>query len=162
MNKDLATFLKFTPFFGGISNDIINKMIRLSKEQTIDAGDNFFIEGDQAQSMFVLIKGSVEVFKTWEGRKYPIATMYQGDCFGEMSIIDHCSRSATVIALEKCEILEIGIESFAAIYKDDLKQYTMLQMNIGRELSRRLREANDLLFRLKVTEKFEKPSILSH
>ena len=156
MKKDLVAFLKFTPFFGGISTDVIEHMIALAKHSTVEKGDYFFKEHDQAQSMFVLVSGAVEVYKTWEGKKHVIAHMHQGDCFGEMSVIDHCRRSATVVAIEKCEILEIGVDSFAAIYQTDLKQYTMLQMNIGREVSRRLREANELLFRLKVEKENQK------
>ena len=152
MKKGLTTFLLFTPFFGGISKHIVERIISLSKHSTIAEGGLFFNENDQAQSMFVLLSGAVKVYKTYEGRQYPITDLHQGDCFGEMSIIDHCRRSATVVALEDCEILEIGVNSFAAIYEEDLKQYTMLQMNIGREVSRRLREANELLFKLKVKQ----------
>lgn len=150
MKKDLATFLLFTPFFGGISKDAVERILSLSRHATIEKGDLFFNEDDQANSMFVLLSGSVDVYKTWQGEQYSIAQLHQGDCFGEMSVIDHCLRSATVEALEDCEILEVGMESFAAIYEHDLKQYTMLQMNIGREVSRRLREANKLLFELRV------------
>jgi len=163
MKKDLVTFLKFTPFFGGISTDVIERIISLAKHEIIKKDECFFQEHDQAQSMFVLLSGAVEVYKTWEGRQHTIAYMHQGDCFGEMSVIDHCRRSATVIALEDCEILEIGMASFSAIYQEDLKQYTMLQMNIGREVSRRLREANELLFQLKINqEQVEKSSEAQH
>lgn len=150
MNNDLVTFLQFTPFFGGVNKAVVEQIISLSTHKTIPKGEILFNENDEAQSMFVLLSGAVDVYKTWKGHQYSITQLHQGDCFGEMSIIDHCRRSATVVALEDCEILEIGIDSFAAIYEDDLKQYTMLQMNIGREISRRLREANELLFELKV------------
>jgi len=152
MKKDFVTFLKFTPFFGGISIDAIEKIIMLAKHRKFKGGGLFFNENDQANSMFVLLSGTVEVYKTLDGRRYSITHLHQGDCFGEMSVIDHCRRSAGVVALEECDVLEIGMESFAALYQDDLKQYTMLQMNIGREVSRRLREANELLFKMKVEQ----------
>lgn len=150
MKSDLVSFLLFTPFFGGISKNTIERIITLSERRIVSTGEIIFNENDQAKSMFVLLSGSVEVYKTWQGKHYSIAELHQGDCLGEMSVIDHCQRSATVKALKACEVLEIGMESFADIYKQDLKQYTMLQMNIGREVSRRLREANKLLFELKV------------
>ncbi|MDH5256761.1 MAG: cyclic nucleotide-binding domain-containing protein [Gammaproteobacteria bacterium] len=158
MKKDLVTFLMFTPFFGGISKGTVERIISLSKHGIIHKGELFFNEHDQANSMFVLLSGAVEVYKTWNNRQYPVTYLHQGDCFGEMSVIDHCQRSASVLALEDCEILEIGMESFAAIYEEDIKQYTMLQMNIGREVSRRLREANELLFQLKVEQEQKEKS----
>jgi len=150
MKTDLANFLLFTPFFGGINQETVERILALSKHGVISKGELFFNENDQANSMFVLLSGVVDVYKTWEGKQYSITQLHQGDCFGEMAVMDHCLRSASVVALEDCETLEIGMESFTAIYRSDLKQYSMLQMNIGREISRRLREANELLFELKV------------
>jgi len=152
MKKDLVTFLLFTPFFGGVSKSAIERILSLSTHKIIAKDQLFFNENDQANSMFVLLSGSVDVYKTWQGKQYTIAELNQGDCFGEMSVIDHCQRSASVKAREACEVLEIGMESFAALYKEDLKQYAILQMNIGREVSRRLREANKLLFEIYVRD----------
>ncbi len=152
MKKDLIAFLTFTPFFGGISVEVVQLVLDLAQRYSIKKNEHFFYENDQAQSMFVLLSGTVNVYKTWQGHQHHITHMHQGDCFGEMAIVDHCRRSASVLALEDCEVIEIGLESFTAVYNLDLKQYTMLQMNIGREISRRLREANELLFQLRLQQ----------
>jgi CRP-like cAMP-binding protein len=76
--------------------------------------------------------------------------MGQGDCFGEMALIDFCPRSASVRALEDSRAIELSATSLQQLYEKDPAQFTMIYMNLGRELSRRLREVNDLLFRASV------------
>ena len=78
--------------------------------------------------------------------------MGAGDCFGEMALIDLFPRSASALAVERCEALAITPSVLHQIYQHDLEQFTMLQMNLGRELSRRLRRIDDLLFRVSMGE----------
>jgi CRP-like cAMP-binding protein len=70
-----------------------------------------------------------------------------GDCFGEMAVMDHCHRSASVHAVDDCTAIRISSGDLYRVYGQDLKQFALIQMNMGREVSRRLREANDRLFR---------------
>jgi len=150
MQNTYVEMLKNIPIFGGIRLEVLQLMLDHSNVVNKSKGDYFFRENELAGSMFVLLKGNVEITKTWRDKSYTIAQLLPGDCFGEMAIIDHCTRSANVIAVEDCQAIELTIECFNEIYLEDIKQYTMLQMNMGREVSRRLREANDLLFQSKI------------
>jgi CRP/FNR family cyclic AMP-dependent transcriptional regulator len=60
--------------------------------------------------------------------------------------MDMRHRSASVVAVEPCSAIELSSASLFAIYEKDLEQFTLIQMNMGREVSRRLREADDRLF----------------
>jgi CRP-like cAMP-binding protein len=73
--------------------------------------------------------------------------MNAGDCFGEMALVDLFPRSASALAVETCAALQITPSILQEIYQHDLEQFTLLQMNMGREISRRLREVDELLFR---------------
>lgn len=73
-----------------------------------------------------------------------------GDCFGEMAVMDHCPRSASVRAAEDCTAIRISAANLYRVYGQDLKQFALIQMNMGREVSRRLREANSRLFSAKM------------
>ena len=139
-----------TPLFGGIRTDIIQLILEDAKMIDKWKGQYFFKENELAESMFLLINGQVEVQKTWKNKTYQIAQLFAGDCFGEMAIIDHNTRSASVIATEPCKAIELDINYISNIYSKDIKQYSMLQMNMGREVSRRLRQANELLFQTKI------------
>ena len=96
--------------------------------------------------MFVLEAGGAVVLKSWQGRDYPLQTLKEGDCFGEMALMDHCPRSASVCAVEDCIAIRISAADLYQIYAKDLKQFALIQMNMGREVCRRLRDADNRLF----------------
>lgn len=73
-------------------------------------------------------------------------TLKEGDCFGEMAVMDHCARSASVRAVEDCAAICISSANLYRVYGHDLKQFALIQMNMGREVCRRLRDADNRLF----------------
>ena len=54
------------------------------------------------------------------------------------------------MAVKDCTAIELSTASFYKVYEKNLEQFALLQMNIGREVSRRLRIADERLFRAKV------------
>jgi CRP-like cAMP-binding protein len=106
----------------------------------------FFREGDQADSMFVLEAGKVAVLKSWRGEERLLCTFGQGDCFGEMAVMDLLPRSASVRAVEDCTAIRISAGNLYQVYAKDLKQFALIQMNMGREVCRRLRDLDNRLF----------------
>jgi len=139
--------LQAMPIFGGVTQETLEFLIDLASIRRLEPRDCFFHEGDDATSMFVLEKGKVVVSKKWNGRPHPIKHLTQGDCFGEMALIDLYPRSASVIAEESCIAIEIGQDALLKLSQQNLEQFAIIQMNIGREISRRLRIADDQLFR---------------
>jgi CRP-like cAMP-binding protein len=138
--------LKQMPVFGGIRNDMLQFLLERSPSVAVRRDDFFFREGDVAQSMFVLESGAVAVLKRWKGEQRLLRRLESGDCFGEMALMDMMSRSASVLALEDCAAIELSVSSLFALYEKDLEQFTLIQMNMGREVSRRLRIADERLF----------------
>jgi CRP-like cAMP-binding protein len=63
-----------------------------------------------------------------------------------MAIIDLQSRSASVRAVTDCRAIKINRATLHELYRKDLEQYAIIMMNMGREVSRRLREVSERLF----------------
>jgi CRP/FNR family transcriptional regulator, cyclic AMP receptor protein len=145
--------LQSMPIFGGLSRETLEFLIDLASIRHLEANDYFFHEGDDATSMFVLERGRVVVSKLWNGRPHPIKHLGQGDCFGEMALLDLYPRSASVIAEEPCDAIELGQDMLLKLYQHDLEQFAIIQMNIGREISRRLRTADHQLFSARFSPK---------
>ncbi|MDQ7011594.1 MAG: Crp/Fnr family transcriptional regulator [Mariprofundaceae bacterium] len=145
--------LQGMPVFGGIREDALEFLLARSPVVKVAAGDYFFREGDEGHAMFVLEEGKAAVLKNWQGQEHALKYMERGDCFGEMALIDLYPRSASVRAVEDCTAIELGNAVLLELYEKDLEQFTMIQMNIGRELSRRLRKADQHLFHAHVEEK---------
>jgi len=150
MQENRIAALQRMPIFGGIRADILEFLLERSGTLSVPSSEYFFRENDKAQSMFVLEAGRVAVLKTWEGEDHLLAELAVGDCFGEMALMDLFPRSASVLALEACTALELSAESFFQVYEKDLEQFALIQMNLGREVSRRLRLADERLFQLKM------------
>ena len=68
-------------------------------------GKKIIRQGTHGTSAFLIKKGTVEVsLEDAEGNKKVLAKLKENDLFGEMAMISACERTATVIALEDCEI----------------------------------------------------------
>ena len=142
--------LQGMPVFGGIREDTLTFLLGLAASVSVPADGFFFREDDEAQSMFVLETGKAAVLRRWKGHQYLLSHLEKGDCFGEMSLMDMRHRSASVVAVESCRAIELSSASLFAVYERDLEQFTLIQMNMGREVSRRLRDADERLFQAKV------------
>ena len=132
--------------FGALSDDVLEHLVATLPPRRIAAGEMVFKEGDPAREMYVLLEGEVEVLKkSRRGRDQRVAILGPNDCFGEMSVIDMQPRSASVRALAPTRILRISTEDMDALYRHDLKSYTLITLNIARDLSRRLRVTDGIL-----------------
>jgi CRP/FNR family transcriptional regulator, cyclic AMP receptor protein len=139
--------LQRMPIFGAIRDDALLFLLAQAREVSVAAGAYFFREGDPAQSMFVLESGRVAVFKSWQGRDFVLQNLEPGDCFGEMALMDLCPRSASVRAQTDCVAIELGSGDLLRLFERDAEQFALIQMNMGREVCRRLRATDEVLFR---------------
>lgn len=150
MTKSYIELLQAMPVFGGINEEILSFLVSRSKPVTRPRDQYFFREGEAGESMYVLQKGEVAVVKSWQGHEYVLRHLDYGDSFGEMALIDLFPRSASVRAVRDSRALELSNALLFDVYEKNLEQFTMIQMNMGREISRRLRNADELLFKAKV------------
>ena len=150
MHEGRIELLQRMPIFGGIRADTLQLLLAFCPIVSVTMNEFFFREHQQGNSMFVLELGKAAVLKSWRGQDYLLQTLKEGDCFGEMAVMDHCPRSASVRAVEDCTAIQISAANLHQVYAQDLKQFALIQMNMGREVSRRLRQANSRLFSAKM------------
>ncbi len=148
MNSKRIEILQALPIFGGINAQSLQFLLDRSSICTVKKGECFFHEGDDAESLFVLEEGSAELYKQRDDLKYYLRELNKGDCIGEVALMDLMKRSATVRACTDCSSIELPRTALYDLYQTDLEQFTMIQMNMGREVSRRLREADERMFDL--------------
>lgn len=70
-------------------------------------GQQIFKCGDEGDCAYLIEEGAVEIFVMEEGREYRLGLMGKGEMFGEVSLIDYRSRTATVRALERTVLVPI-------------------------------------------------------
>ena len=144
---DQTELIRRTPVCGGLKRQTLEIILERSEELEIDAGTFVFREGDIGDSLYVIRCGTVIVQRAWEGRPIVIARVGPGECFGEMSLIDLQNRFASVLAETDCSLIRVPFSALSQLCRYDIEQYTMVMMNLGREVSRRLRIAGERLFR---------------
>ncbi len=138
--------LRSIGLFGALDDDVLTHLASTLSVHRLEAGEIVFREGDDANAMYVVVSGEIEVLKkSKRATESRVAVLGPGDWFGEMSIVDIQPRSATVRALAPSSLLRISAADLDALYRYDLRSYSLIVLNLARELSRRLRVADGIL-----------------
>jgi CRP-like cAMP-binding protein len=141
-----AAELRSIGLFGALDDDVLRHLASSLSVQAPEAGEIVFREGDDANAMYVVLRGEMEVLKkSKRATEARVALLGPGDWFGEMSIVDIQPRSATVRALAPSRLLRLSAADLDALYRYDLRSYSLIVLNLARELSRRLRVADGIL-----------------
>lgn len=135
--------LQGIPTFGGINDSVVSYLLKESRTINLSAGTLIFSEGEYTASMFIIEDGEVAVYKQKEGRQCLMAVLGEGDCLGEMALFDYMPRSASAVASTEVRLIEITSQNLYGVYKMDMEQFALIQMNLGREIARRLRRADE-------------------
>jgi CRP/FNR family transcriptional regulator/CRP/FNR family cyclic AMP-dependent transcriptional regulator len=132
--------LKGVDLFSALDDAQLATLASMAIDKSYRRGDIILMEDDSSsQSLFIIAKGEVKVVLTAEdGREAILASLKEGDFFGEMSLLDGEPRSATVRAVEDSRLLIIRRDDFMAT----LRKHPDLSLTLLAEMSRRLRKSN--------------------
>ena len=97
--------------FSSCSNKDLEKIAKAGYEVVISAGTMVVDQGQTGREAFVLLKGSATVRRN--GKK--VATLGPGAVIGELSLLDHGPRTATVTADTDCTMLVISQRQFLGV-----------------------------------------------
>lgn len=114
------------------------KMMKRFKE-----GEIIIKEGEPGKELFIIVKGKVNIVKESEGIKTALATLDEGDIFGEMALVDSRPRSATAEAVGDVTVRALDRGSFKSL----LENNTNIAVLVFDKLCQRLRAVNDELQR---------------
>ena len=145
--EEIAGVLKDIQIFKHITPLERTKIAKYFREKEYDANKRIVKEGETGDQMFILENGAVKITKELrKGKEEVLANLVDGDCFGEMALMDCKPRSAAVKALHDCQAIQIKATQLAELYGLDHEQHLLIYMNLGREVCRRLSEADHRLF----------------
>jgi len=111
------------------------------------SGEVICREGDDADRMWLLVKGSVSVRLRVNNQPggIRIASLARGTVVGELALIEHSKRSATVVADEAVTCYELQRDAYERIFREHPQIANKLLANLARELARRVRRTSDEL-----------------
>ena len=107
-------------------------------------GDTIIKEGDEGDVLYILYEGTVQVRrKTPSNDEFAVVnlTKEQNVFFGEVALIDHDKRSASVVALTDCKTLTLTSENFTELCENDSYFGYKVLLRIAKRLSASLRRS---------------------
>ncbi len=124
------------PLFHSLAPGELEELSEIADEQRFDEGALVCREGEEADDVYLIISGKLEIFTMGEdGHREVLGTVGSGSCIGEMAVLDSAPRSASVKAIEKSRALVLDGSDF----KSMLATRPIMANGIIRELVGRLR-----------------------
>ena len=102
------------PLFATCSTKDLQKIAKASDEIAVKAGTTLTDQGQQGREAFIVVDGSATVKRN--GKK--VATAGPGTIVGELSLLDHGPRTATVVAESDVMLLVLSQRTFLAVVDD--------------------------------------------
>lgn len=118
--------------FDGCSRRELERIAAAGDELTMPAGTVLVDQGQTGREAFVIMSGTATATRSGS----EIATLGPGDVVGELSLLDHGPRTATVICDTECELLVLDQRQFREL----LEEVPTLILTLLSGLSRRIRD----------------------
>ena len=140
-----VVFLKQVQFFDEMPANDLRTVAGVTEEATYDPGQVIMAEGEPSDALYVVVSGRVAVQHRKraevERTLTELASLGPREYFGEMSLFDEAASSADVVALTPTQVLIVRRAPLFAL----IERQPALAMDLFRVLSRRLRQANEML-----------------
>ncbi|MCB1038982.1 MAG: cyclic nucleotide-binding domain-containing protein [Acidimicrobiales bacterium] len=102
------------PLFSALSKRDLGRIAKASNEITVDAGHVLVDQGDAGREAFVIVDGTASVRRN--GRR--VGELGPGDSIGELALLDHGPRTATVTAETPLTALVLSAREFAGVIEE--------------------------------------------
>jgi len=131
--------LRSVPLFASFPEEPLRMLATVVTRRNVTRGSIIMAAGDPTDSLYIVLSGRLKVMMSdADGKEVILTLIGPGEFFGEMGLIDDSPRSASVVAIEPCELLAITRRDF----KKCLAENFEMSMAVMRGLVRRLREAD--------------------
>ena len=138
----ISDSLRRLPLFAGLPDSDLEWLSERAEPMSLEPGSNLIEEGQPGGAAYIVLDGEFEIIKKSSRQNIVIAVRGTGEVFGEMALIDHSPRTATVHAVRRSNVLKIGGDTFQQL----LAQSPSASLSILQTVSQRLRQ-NDALLR---------------
>lgn len=144
MENAIETFLEESFLFAGLSDADREIVEEHMYETHLDAGEVLFSEGDQGDFLCYVVQGSLQILKNnHAGKAVELAVLQRGQLIGEMAIIEHATRFATVQALEETVLMVLTRKGFELLLAQHPNIGVVILRSLARLMSIKIRELSE-------------------
>ncbi len=143
----IATLLIQVPIFRGLSKSQLREFARIAHVRRYDTGEVVFWKGEPGVGMYIIQKGRVSVFVGENPAQpdYVLATLQNGDFFGELALLDDSPRSASVAATEPTKLIGIFRPDLFSLFERRPKLGVLVLTKLAQMVGERLKHTNEAL-----------------
>ena len=109
--KNSLKHLRYSPLFSSCSSKDLEKIAKAGERIAFEKGEILTKQGDPGKEAFIILSGKATVKRS--GKK--VATISTGSVVGELSLLDHGPRTATVVCDTECQVLVISRGNFLRV-----------------------------------------------
>src|SRR5262249_23565515 len=139
-----STLRKIT-IFAGLDDAALALLLGRARRTTVSAGGVIVREGEPGNPLYLIVSGAVRICQRFDQPdQVQLARLNRGDFFGEMCILETLPRAATVQAASDAALYALPSLAFYDLFQAKPEQYSILILNIARDVSRRLRRLDEI------------------
>jgi ATP-binding cassette subfamily B protein len=133
-----ADRLRKLPFFRGIEQAALEQLSGLFVAEKFEAGATVVAQGDQGDKFYLIARGKVEVVVAMEsGERSKVANLEDGDHFGEIALMEHIPRTASIITVTPCLLLSLSYDHFHPLMLRYSSIREVLEASLRQRMQRR-------------------------
>lgn len=138
--------LKQVPVFDGLDDRELAEIERVVHHRTYKPDEYVFRRNAPGEGLYIILQGKVDILtETDEGKSNLVASLMEGDFFGDLSLLDQEPRSANAVSRDHSELLGFFRPDLTSILKRKPDLGVKILFNVARVIGERLRKTNELL-----------------
>lgn len=139
--------LQKVPLFAGLAPERLEALVAATTTKRLAAREPLFHKGDPAAQVYVVASGRLKVVTTSkDGDDVLLAILDEGEVVGELPMLTGGRRTASVVALEACELLALARRDFLRFLREQPEAAIELMVVLAERLVRISEFAEDTLF----------------
>jgi PAS domain S-box-containing protein len=134
------------PLFDGLPPEGKTSLLRVSEQRSYRDGEAIIFEGEEGDTLFIVMSGAVQVEKaTLDRRQEALVSLREGECFGELTLVDRQPRSATVRALGETGVCAFRRDALDRLFAQNPDIHYVVLGNLIKIMAGRLRRVDENL-----------------
>jgi CRP-like cAMP-binding protein len=143
--ESVVPILSEIALFGGFSDSQLQQIFKYVEECVYKQAEPIFQKGEDPSHIYIVKEGKIDLLITEQSVVLRKKTLVPGDCFGEASLMGMRKHTATAVAVEDSHVLVLSWQALLRLRKEDTQLFSLLMLNIARELARRLELTDEIL-----------------
>jgi CRP-like cAMP-binding protein len=146
-DRSIQTVMEAIPLFEGLSKRELDAVISILHRREYETDEVLFRQGNPGVGMFIIETGSIDI--VYDPTGDTLATLEDGDFFGELALLNETPRSASAIAREPSVLFGLFRPDLLGLLERNPSLGVDLLLRMARVISERLIRSNDEVQRLR-------------